>query len=92
MRPFFTEDSRRSGPPITDVMVKKAESTLGVRLPAAYVDLLRERNGGVPRRRRFPTKARTSRAEDNVEVAALLGIGFPEGLDGELGSRYLVHE
>jgi len=31
-----------------------------MRLPAGYIDLLLQRNGGTPRRRCFPTSFRTS--------------------------------
>ena len=34
----------------------------------------------------------TSWARDHIQVSSLLGIGYDEGIDGELGSRYLVHE
>jgi cell wall assembly regulator SMI1 len=33
-------------PPLTDAIVKQAESQLGVRLPRAYLDALRIQNGG----------------------------------------------
>jgi hypothetical protein len=37
-------------PPLTPEVVAAAETTLGVRLPAAYLSLLQDRNGGYVRR------------------------------------------
>lgn len=89
---FFTDDSTQSGPALTDVMVQAAEASLGVTLPRAYIELLHEKNGGIPVRRCFPTSVRTSWADNHIEVSGILGIGFDRGMDGELGSSYLVHE
>jgi hypothetical protein len=89
---FFTEDTRGSGPALTDEMVQKAEAKLGFRLPASYIALLRERNGGVPNRRCFCTGVATSWAADHVEISSIIGLGFEDGVDGELGSAYMVQE
>lgn len=92
MTGFFASDSVAAGPPVTDIMVGKAEARLGVRLPRTYVALLHEQNGGVPARRCFSMNRPTSWASDHIEVSMVLGIGFEEGTDGELGSRYLIQE
>ena len=89
---FFSDESGPSGPALTDEMVSRAEDSLGVRLPRSYLALLHERNGGIPVRRCFPMKRPTSWASDHIQVSTLLGIGFEEGIDGELGSRYLIQE
>ncbi|WP_223633933.1 SMI1/KNR4 family protein [Corallococcus sp. EGB] len=89
---FFIAEPVGSGPPLTDAMVARAEATLQRRLPPAYVAILRERNGGVPVRRCIRTTAPTSWAPDHIEISTLLGIGFEDGLDGELGSAYMVQE
>lgn len=89
---FFADNTRGSGPTLTDEMVQQAETRLGLRLPAAYIELARERNGGIPLRRCFRTTFPSSWAADHIEVSMLLGIGFEEGIDGELGSAYLVQE
>lgn len=89
---FFIDDIRGSGPKLTDEMIAQAESTLGRRLPAAYIAILRERNGGIPMRRCFRTNTRTSWADDHIEISMLLGLGFERGIDGVLGSAYLVQE
>lgn len=89
---FFDDNSMHSGPTLSGEMVGRAQANLGVRLPDAYVEVLRERNGGVPIRRCFRTARRTSWAEDHVEISTLLGLGFDRGIDGELGSAYLIQE
>ena len=89
---FFTDDTDYSGPPITGDMVRSAEAAVGFRLPRAYLELLHERNGGIPIRCCFPTAARTSWAEDHIKISGLMGIGNEQGIDGELGSAYLIQE
>ena len=74
-------------------MIKRAEDHLGVVLPKSYLDVLRQRNGGVPIRRCVPTPFTTSWAADHFKIAALLGLGGPRGIDTPgLGSPYLIKE
>ncbi|WP_233345882.1 SMI1/KNR4 family protein [Saccharomonospora iraqiensis] len=90
---FFAGSTYYTGPILTDGMVRQAEAQLGVRLPRAYVSLLRERNGGEPRNRCFPTRFPTSWAVDHFCIEGVFGIGdYPWGIDSELGSRYLAEE
>lgn len=91
MEPFFQAGERGYGPAITDALVEDAERRLGVRLPRAYVELLRECNGGRPRRRCYPTRHRTSWG-DRIQVSTLLGLGYPDGVDGIYGSEYMARE
>ncbi len=89
---FFDEGEGARGPQVSDVLIARAERTLGVRLPRAYLDLLTEQNGGRPRRRCCPTAQRTCWGPDRIEVESLVGIGYDGGLDGRCGSAYMVHE
>jgi hypothetical protein len=74
-------------------MVGRAEALLAVRLPASYVHLLAERNGGVPHARCFPTDFATSWAPDHIEISAILGIGGAWGIDAEVGgSPYMIEQ
>jgi hypothetical protein len=82
---MFENDDYYTGPPLDSDMVQHAERRLGVRLPAAYVDLLAQQNGGVLRCRRFPTAFSTSWASDHFAVRALLGIGGDWGIDSQAG-------
>ncbi|MFF5077126.1 SMI1/KNR4 family protein [Actinoplanes sp. NPDC000266] len=90
MNPFEPGPSDWTGPPVDDGMVRRAEQTLGRRLPSAYVDVLRLRNGGVLAKNCYPTDFRTSWAADHFQMDVLLGIGYPEGADTQ--SAYLIEE
>jgi hypothetical protein len=91
---FFTDDEYFTGPSLTGPMVKAAQASLGVRLPQRYLELLSERNGGVPKLRCFPMKSATSWASDHIEIAGLRGIGGEWGIDGTegLGSADMIKE
>jgi hypothetical protein len=73
-------------------MIQHAESILGYKLPAAYIDLLRTKNGGTPGLNCYPTEVPTGWAKDHVEINALFGIAGKWGIDNEYGSRYLIAE
>lgn len=90
---LFNEETYYTGPPLSDVLVASAERELGVTLPAAYLRVLRFRNGGALARESFPTPFATSWADDHFAVRAILGIGGDNGIDSpDGGSRYLVEE
>jgi len=90
---LFDDDTEYTGPDLTPRMIADAEQGLGVALPAAYLDLLRVRNGGSLLRCVFATPFPTSWDDDNFEVRAILGIGGEDGIDApEGGSRYLIEE
>ena len=65
--------------PLTDRRVAEAEQTLAVRLPTAYLELLRVQNGGSvnPEFDAHPTVVPTSWAENHVPFPAMMGIGPP---------------
>lgn len=93
MAGFFGESDYYTGPPVTPQAIRAAEESFGVRLPASYLALLGERNGGVPRLRCFPTSFPTSWAPDHIGVDAILGVGGEWGIDNtDRGSRYMVAE
>jgi len=90
---FFIEDDYFTGPLLNDELVRNAEHALGVRLPRRYLELLRERNGGVPSCRCIPVEGPTSWAENHVEVLALRGIAGQWGIDAPgLGSKHMIDE
>jgi hypothetical protein len=90
----FDESTYYTGPDLTDALIASAELRLGYRLPSSYIELLRVRNGGIPRRRRFRTDFATSWAPDNFEISAFRGVGGPWGIDsdGPLSSREMIAE
>jgi hypothetical protein len=78
---LFDDGDYYTGPPLDNDMVRRAEDSLGVRLPRSYVDVLFQRNGGSLRRGCFPTEFRNSWADDHIEIRALLGIGGQRGIE-----------
>jgi hypothetical protein len=91
--------------PLTDELLRRGEAALGVRLPDAYVELLRVQNGGpvADDYNAHPSPKPTSWAEDHVSFPELRGIGdvdtekvlervyFGEAA-GILDTPYLLHE
>lgn len=94
MNELFEDQDFYTGPPLSRDMVLRAEEALGVRLPISYVEVLEQRNGGILKRRCFPTEFPTSWAADHFEIRALLGIGGKWGIDSSsgLGSADLIAE
>ncbi len=87
---FFDASTHYTGPPLTDAMVVSAERTLGYALPASYLQLLRVKNGGRPRRQCYPT-AGTHWTNNHVRVLTVFGIGGRWGIDSEqCGTRHLI--
>lgn len=80
----------------TDDIVQKVQNELGYKLPAAYVELMRIRNGGGINRRYFPLDFnRYGRDEpDEIEVRTFYSIGWQNdwSLCNESGSRYMIEE
>lgn len=78
--------------PLTDAAVRAAEEKLGVRLPAAYIELLEVQNGGVAAEEfsAFPMSQPTSWSHDHVGFADMMGIGT--GAQTILNSPYLTEE
>lgn len=84
--PFDVGPSLWTGPPLTEDMVRRAEETLGVRLPRSYVELMYRQNGGVLKNSCCPTSFRTSWAADHFGVDVIMGIGYEEGIDVQSAS------
>ena len=72
----------------TDEEISSTEDLLNRKLPTAYVELLREQNGGRLLYDAFPTASPTARSKHHVPVDQLYGVGGG-GLDDAL---YLVDE
>lgn len=81
-------------PKPTKALVTSIEEELGYKLPAAYVAMMTKHNGGIPTRACFPTKKRTSWAEDHVAIYGISAIGRkkPHSLCGALGSKFMLEE
>jgi hypothetical protein len=83
-------DRRAPGPPLTPAAVGAAAAALGYKLPESYLQLLRVRNGGYPRRRFYPTPVRTCWGENHIEIETLFGVGAREGI--EQVTPALIHD
>jgi|SRR5579871_1221613 len=89
---LFLDPERPDCPPLTNDRIVCAEDTLSLRLPEAYLDVLRVCNGGKLRRNTYFTQAATSWAKNYIQVESLLGIGGERGIDSRYGSAYLIEE
>jgi SMI1 / KNR4 family (SUKH-1) len=89
---FFDASSYYTGPKLTDAMIPAVEKLLGYKLPAAYIQLLRVKNGGAPKRQCYPTGG-THWTDNHIRVTAISGIGGRWGIDSEqLGSRHMIEQ
>lgn len=91
---FWSPDSSEN-PPLTDDMLKVAEASLGVRLPAEYISLLRIQNGGYTHGFGFPMSRPTKWADDHVPLDDLAGIVIDPSHSTSfnlLETAYLVEE
>ncbi|RUT31885.1 glucan biosynthesis protein [Paenibacillus zeisoli] len=95
----FWEDSdyaRKSyvSEPPTDEMIASVEDELGYKLPASYIALMKQQNGGIPKNTCFPTDEATSWAEDHIAITSIMGIGREKSysLCGDTGSLFMIEE
>ena len=82
-----------SDPP-SDELIASVEEELGYKLPAAYIWLMKQHNGGVPVNTCYPCDEPTCWAEDHVAITGIFGIGREKScsLCGELGSQFMIDE
>ena len=82
------------GAPVTNEMIESVQAELGYRLPKAYIELLRNQNGGIPAKTRHRTSQRTSWAEDHIAITGIYGLDRkrPSSLCGEFSSRFWMEE
>lgn len=82
------------GAPLTDEMVAAVERDLGYKLPAAYIELMKVQNGGVPRKTAHRTREVTSWADDHIAICGIYSVGDATSysLCGDLGSKHWIEE
>ena len=82
-----------SDPP-SDELIASVEEELGYKLPASYIWLMKQHNGGMPVNTCYPTDEPTSWAEDHVAITGIFGIGREKAcsLCGGLGSQFMIDE
>ncbi|WP_025028938.1 SMI1/KNR4 family protein [Caldalkalibacillus mannanilyticus] len=78
----------------SDELIQSIEKELGYKLPAAYIELMKLHNGGIPLKTCYPTQSPTSWSEDHVAISGIMGIGRKKtySLCGELGSQFMLDE
>jgi hypothetical protein len=91
---FWSDSTNGRQPPLSHEAVQEAEDVLGVKLPAALLELLWIQNGGVVADEwsSYPTGETTSWAADHVPFETLMGIGPDETTLSLLDTPYLVQE
>ena len=75
------------GKPVTDKDIKAAEAELGYTLPAAYIELLKNHNGGVVKKNCF-----INDDDDCVYITGIYGIDRDKkySLLGEMGNEFWI--
>lgn len=78
----------------TDELIASVEKELGYKLPASYIWLMKQHNGGIPVNTCFPTDTPTSWSDNHVAIEGISGIGREKiySLCGELGSQFMIDE
>ena len=82
-----------SDPP-SDELIGSVEEELGYKLPAAYIWLMKQHNGGIPVNTCYPCDEPTCWSDDHVAITGIFGIGREKScsLCGELGSQFMIDE
>ena len=82
-----------SDPP-SDELIASVEEELGYKLPAAYIWLMKQHNGGIPVNTCYPCDEPTCWPDDHVAITGIFGIGREKScsLCGELGSQFMIDE
>lgn len=82
-----------SDPP-SDELIASVEEELGYKLPAAYIWLMKQHNGGIPVNTCYPCDEPTCWSDDHVAITGIFGIGREKScsLCGELGSQFMIAE
>lgn len=89
----YAESTYTMAPP-SDDLIASVEEELGYKLPASYIALMKQRNGGIPQATCFPTQLATSWADDHIAISSIMGIGRDkdESLCGDRGSRFMIED
>ena len=80
--------------PPSDELIASVEEELGYKLPAAYIWLMKQHNGGIPVNTCYPCDEPTCWADDHVAITGIFGIGREKNcsLCGEMGSQFMIDE
>ncbi|KAH0789501.1 SMI1/KNR4 family protein [Histomonas meleagridis] len=80
--------------PPSDELIESIEKELGYKLPASYIWLMKQHNGGIPVNTCFPTKTPTTWAKDHVAISDIMAISREKSFSicGKLGSQFMIDE
>jgi hypothetical protein len=80
-----------SGPPADD-LIASVEESLVFKLPASYIEMMKQHNGGIPRSRCFPVRGTEAGDPDHITISGIMGIGREKrfSLCGPEGSRHII--
>lgn len=70
---FWFDDTDTSN--ISDFYIINAERELCYKLPESYIELIKMFNGGYVKKNCFPTKTKTTWAENHIAISNIMGIG-----------------
>lgn len=89
----YVQEKYIENPP-NDELINEIETSLGYKLPQSYIYLMKKHNGGIPKKRAFPTKEETSYAKDHIAITGIMGIGRNKiySLCGDMGSQFWINE
>ena len=81
-----------SDPP-SDELIASVEEELGYKLPAAYIWLMKQHNGGIPVNTCYPCDEPTCWSDDHVAITGIFGIGREKScsLCGEIVASAILH-
>ena len=82
------------GETLTDELVKSVEDHLGYKLPQAYIELMKQQNGGIPKKINHRSTTPLSWAEDYITITGIFGINSTKSysLGGRFGSQFCIDE
>ena len=80
--------------PPSDELIVRVEEKLGYKLPASYIWLMKQHNGGMPVNTCYLTDESTCWVEDHVAITGIFGIGWEKAyaLCGSFGSQFMIDE
>lgn len=91
----FWDSNYYNNPSLNDKMIKRAENELGVKLPDAFLDLIKIQNGGYTKGFAFPMTIKTTWADNHLPLTELFGIVLDKESDSFhniMQSDYMIQE
>ncbi|MFD2881596.1 SMI1/KNR4 family protein [Paenibacillus rhizoplanae] len=76
----------------SDDLIASVEQELGYKLPASYIAMMKQHNGGIPLNTCFPVNEPTSWSADHVAISGIAGIGRDKKLFPLRGAGQPLHD